>query len=109
MPIQKDDEKVGIPMLPVVKGEAETRRQILLYSLLLLAITLVFFAIGAMDYFYLAGAVILRGGLVYLAIRLWRDHSKTWARTLCWYSNMYLAAIFASMVLPPNLAMQREL
>lgn len=97
--IQKDYEKAGIPMLPVVKGEAETRRQILLYSLLLLGITLVLFAMGAMGYFYLVGAVILGGGLVYLAIRLWRDHSKKWARTLFWYSNMYLAAIFAIMVL----------
>jgi protoheme IX farnesyltransferase len=97
--IQKDYEKAGIPMLPVIKGEAETRRQILLYSLLLLAITLVLFAMGAMGYFYLVGAVILGGGLVYLAIRLWRDQSKKWARTLFWYSNMYLAAIFAIMVL----------
>ena len=97
--IQKDYEKAGIPMLPVVKGEAETRRQILLYSLLLLAITLVLFVMGAMGYFYLAGAVILGGGLVYLAIRLWRDQSKKWARRLFWYSNMYLAAIFAIMVL----------
>ena len=97
--IQKDYEKAHIPMLPVVMGEAETRRQILLYSLLLLAVTLVLFAMGAMGYFYLAGAVILGGGLVYLAIRLWHDQSKKWARTLFWYSNMYLAAIFAIMVL----------
>jgi protoheme IX farnesyltransferase len=97
--IQKDYEKAGIPMLPVVKGEAETRRQILLYSLLLLALTLMLFVMGIMGYFYLAGAVILGGGLVYLAIRLWRDQSKKWARMLFWYSNMYLAAIFAIMVL----------
>jgi len=97
--ILKDYEKAGIPMLPVIKGEAETRRQILLYSLLLLAISLVLFAMGAMGYLYLVGAVILGGGLVYLAIRLWRDQSKKWARTLFWYSNMYLAAIFAIMVL----------
>src|SRR6266516_370952 len=97
--IQKDYEKAGIPMLPVIKGEAETRRQILLYSLLLLAVTLVLFAMGAMGYLYLVGAVILGGGLIYLAIRLWRDQSKKWARTLFWYSNMYLAAIFAIMVL----------
>src|SRR2546429_7787307 len=97
--IQKDYEKAHIPMLPVVKGEAETRRQILLYSLLLLAITLVLFAMGTMGYFYLVGAVILGGGLVYLAVRLWREQSKKWARTLFWYSNMYLAAIFTVMVL----------
>ena len=97
--IQKDYEKAHIPMLPVVMGEAETRRQILLYSLLLLAVTLILFAIRAMGYFYLAGALLLGGGLIYLAVRLWHDKSKKWARTLFWYSNMYLAAIFAIMVI----------
>lgn len=97
--IQKDYEKASIPMLPVVMGEAETRRQILLYSLLLLAATLILFAMGAMGYFFLVGAIMLNGGLIYLAIRLWREQSKKWARTLFWYSNIYLAAIFAVMVL----------
>jgi protoheme IX farnesyltransferase len=97
--IQKDYEKAGVPMLPVVKGEAETRRQILLYSVFLLALTLALFVLGIMGYFYLVGAALLGGGLVYYAIRLWRDQSKKWARTLFWYSNMYLAAIFALMVL----------
>jgi protoheme IX farnesyltransferase len=96
--IHKDYEKAHIPMLPVVKGEAETRKQILFYSLALLVVTLVLFAMGSMGYLYLVGATILGGGLVYLAIRLWRDQSKKWARTLFWYSNMYLAAIFAIMV-----------
>ncbi len=97
--IQKDYEKAGIPMLPVVMGEKETRWQILLYSLLLLAVTLVLFAMRAMGYLYLAGALILDGGLLYLAFRLWHDQSKKWAKTLFWYSNMYLAAIFTVMVL----------
>jgi heme o synthase len=97
--IQKDYEKAHIPMLPVVMGEAETRQQILLYSLLLLATTLMLFVIGTMSYLYLAGDVILGGGLLYLAIRLWRDQSKKWARALFWYSNMYLAALFALMTL----------
>ncbi len=97
--IQKDYEKAGIPMLPVVKGEAETRRQILLYSVFLLALTLALFIMGIMGYFYLVGAALLGGGLVYYAIRMWRDQSKKWARTLFWYSNMYLAAIFAIMVI----------
>src|SRR5260370_25208723 len=57
--IQKDYEKAGIPMLPVVKGDAETRRQILLYSVIVLASTLVLFAISEMDYFYLIGQVLL--------------------------------------------------
>ena len=97
--IQKDYEKANIPMLPVVFGERETKKQILLYSLLLLAVTLVLFAMGAMGYFYLVGAVLLGGILIYLAIRLWLDQSRKWARTLFWYSNLYLALIFAIMVL----------
>jgi len=97
--IQKDYEKANIPMLPVVKGEEETRRQILLYAILLLGVTLVLFGIGAMGYFYLISSILLGGGLIYLAFRLWLDRSKRWARTLFWYSNMYLALIFAVMVL----------
>jgi protoheme IX farnesyltransferase len=97
--IQKDYEKASIPMLPVVLGEAETRKQILLYSLLLLGVTLILFAMHAMGYIYLTAALILGGILIYMAIRLWRDQTKHWARTLFWYSNCYLAAIFAAMVI----------
>jgi protoheme IX farnesyltransferase len=97
--IQKDYAKANIPMLPVVRGEAETRKQIFFYTLLLLAITLALFVMGTMGYLYLVGALLLGGGLFYLALRLWRDQAKKWARTLFWYSNMYLAAIFAVMVL----------
>ena len=85
-------------MLPVVMGEDETRRQILLYSLLLLAVTLILFAMHTMGYLYLVAAVALGGVLIYMAVRLVRDHTKKWARTLFWYSNCYLAAIFAAMV-----------
>jgi protoheme IX farnesyltransferase len=97
--IQKDYEKASIPMMPVVMGEPETRKQIFLYSLLLLAVTLVLFAMGAMGYLYLAGALVLGGILVYLSVRLLRDKTKKWARTLFWYSNCYLAMIFAVMVI----------
>jgi protoheme IX farnesyltransferase len=97
--IQKDYEKASIPMLPVVMGEHETRKQIFLYSLLLLAVTLMLFAMQAMGYFYLFCALVLGGILVYMAVRLLRDASKKWARTLFWYSNCYLALIFAAMVL----------
>ena len=97
--IQKDYEKAHIPMLPVVMGENETRRQIFLYSLLLLAVTLVLFGMHAMGYFYLVAAVILGGILVYMAIRLLREKTKSRAKTLFWYSNCYLAMIFAAMVL----------
>jgi heme o synthase len=97
--IQKDYEKARIPMLPVVMGERETRKQILLYSLLLLAVTLVLFGMGAMGYIYLLSAVVLGGIMVYMAVRLLREKTKSWAKTLFWYSNCYLAMIFAAMVI----------
>ena len=97
--IEKDYARANIPMLPVVMGERETKKQILLYSLMLLAVTLVLFAMQAMGYFYLIGAVVLGGILVYMAIRLMLDTSRKWARTIFWYSNCYLTLIFAIMVL----------
>ncbi len=96
--IQKDYEKAHVPMMPVVMGEAETRKQIFLYSLLLLAVTLVLFGMHAMGYVYLVAAVVLGGILIYMSLRLLRDQTKRWARTLFWYSNCYLALIFAVMV-----------
>jgi protoheme IX farnesyltransferase len=97
--IQKDYEKAGVPMLPVVMGEKETQRQIFLYTLLLVAVTLILFVIHAMGYFFLISAVALGGVMIYMAVRLLRDREKRWARTLFWYSNCYLAAIFAVMVI----------
>ncbi len=98
--IEKDYEKARVPMLPVMLGEHETRKQIFLYSLLLLAVTLVLFAMHAMSYLYLAAALVLGGILVYMALRLLRERqSRGWARRLFWYSNCYLAMIFAAMVL----------
>src|SRR5207237_4883962 len=97
--IQKDYEKASIPMLPVVMGERETRKQILLYSLLLLAVTMVLFAMRAMGYFYLVCALLLGGILVYMAVRLFRDQTKKWARTLFWLSVWFLLVFFAGLVL----------
>ncbi len=97
--IQKDYAKANIPMMPVVKGEEETCRQILYYSVLLLALTAVLFVTHAMGLFYLICALLLGGVLVYMAIRLLLDKTKKRASTLFWYSNCYLALIFAVMVL----------
>lgn len=97
--IEKDYARAHIPMLPVVMGEKETKKQILLYSCMLLAVTLILFAMRAMGYFYLVGALLLGGILIYMAIRLLFDTTKKWARTIFWYSNCYLALLFAVMVL----------
>lgn len=97
--IQKDYAKAGVPMLPVVMGEKETRRQIFLYTLLLIAVTLVLFIMHEMSYFYLVGSLLTNGILLYMTVRLLRDKTKQWARTLFWFSNLYLVIIFAIMVL----------
>ena len=97
--ISKDYEKAGVPMMPVVAGEKETKRQILLYTLLLIAVTLMLFVMHAMGYFYLIGSLITNGVLFYMTIRVMRDNTKHWARTLFWFSNLYLVIIFAIMVL----------
>ena len=100
--IEKDYEKARIPMLPVLMGAKETRKQIFLYTLLLVAVTLMLFVLPhMMGYFYLFGAVILGGIMIYMATRLLLDHTKTKerARTMFWYTNCYLAAIFAIMVI----------
>ena len=97
--IKKDYEKASVPMLPVVMGDGETRKQIFLYSLLLVAVTMMLFVMHTMGYFYLVAALILGGILVYMSVRLLLDKTKDRARTIFWYSNCYLAAIFAVMVI----------
>ncbi len=96
--LRKDYERAGVPMLPVVAGEGETYRQILLYTLLLLAATLVLFVTGAFGLIYLAAALLFGGVLLALGIWLWRERTLKRARTLFWFSNYYLALLFAFMV-----------
>ncbi|HLZ23193.1 MAG TPA: heme o synthase [Ktedonobacterales bacterium] len=97
--LKKDYERAGVPMLPVVMGDAETHLQIILYSFLLLAATLILFATQAMGYLYLASAVLLGTGLLVLAFILAREKTLRRARALFWFSNYYLALLFAAMVL----------
>jgi protoheme IX farnesyltransferase len=96
--LKKDYERAGVPMLPVVLGEAETYRQIVLYTLLLLAATLVLFAIQALGWLYLTVALLSGGTLLVLAVRLMREGTLKRARTVFWFSNYYLALLFATMV-----------
>jgi protoheme IX farnesyltransferase len=95
--IQRDYERAGVPMLPVVLGERETRKQIFLYTLLLVGVTLLLFLSGTMGYLYLAAALSLGAVMIYMAFRLLRGDSKKWANRLFWFSNSYLALLFAVM------------
>jgi protoheme IX farnesyltransferase len=102
--LMKDEyEKVGVPMLPVVRGEAETRRQILLYSVLLYAVTQLPFCAGGFGAIYLVGSVVL--GVVFIAgaARLYRRADRAAALRLYLFSLAYLALLFCAMVADSHL------
>ena len=96
--IKDDYARARIPMLPVVRGNAETRRQIVLYSLLMVAITLLLVPFQLAGLFYLASAVLLGGLFVFYAVRLLREASAVAARLLFKYSVVYLYLILAAIV-----------
>jgi protoheme IX farnesyltransferase len=97
--LMKDDyERARVPMLPVVRGERETRRQIVLYSLLLVAVTMLPFAGRLFDGIYLVAALVLGGALMTLALRLSRHADRMSALRLYLFSLAYLALLFTAMV-----------
>ena len=92
-----DYAAAGVPMLPVVRGEAETRRQILLYALVLFAVTLLLVPVGSMGPIYTATAVVLGGVFVYRALVVWRAEDVPSSRRLFTYSIAYLAGLFGAV------------
>ena len=86
-------------MLPVVLGESETRRQIVLYCLLVVALTLIIFSVQLLGPVYLVGAAILGAMLLYYAYRLWRDETSDSARRMFKFSMLYLTLLFTAMVI----------
>src|ERR671914_2502586 len=90
--LMKDDyARAGVPMLPVVRGEAETRRQILLYTVLLVALTLMPVVFGYFGLIYGAVAALLGGWFISLALRLWREAERRSALRTYLFSLAYLA------------------
>ena len=96
--IRAEYEKAGVPMLPIVRGEAETRRQILLYSLLLVAVSVVLFSFRLTGLAYLGAALVLGALFIYYAVRLLHEATRAAALRLYKYSLLYLALIFAAVV-----------
>jgi heme o synthase len=102
--LMKDEyEKVGVPMLPVVRGEAETRRQILLYTVLLYAVTQLPFCAGGFGVIYLVASLTLGLGFIAGAVRLYRRADRRSALQLYLFSLAYLALLFCAMVLDAQL------
>jgi protoheme IX farnesyltransferase len=80
-----------------VRGEPETRRQILLYSLLLVALTLVLSPFGLMGLVYFGAAIVLGAIFIAYAVKLWRQATPVAAKQLYLYSMLYLFALFTAM------------
>ena len=89
---------VGVPMLPVVRGEDETRRQITLYTALLIAVSMLPVAGRLFDGIYAVAALVLGGWFMWLAVKLQRRRDRGTALKLYLYSMLYLALLFVAMV-----------
>jgi protoheme IX farnesyltransferase len=96
--IKGDYARARIPMLPVVAPDREAKRLILCYTILVVALTLMLFAIRALGFLYLAGASILGAGFVAIAVANLIDRRRRFARPLFDYSLAYLAGLFGVMV-----------
>ena len=95
---RSDYEAAGVPMLPVVRGEAETARQIVLYTLLLVAVSLLLFPAAQMGLIYLVSAVVLGVAFLWYALRVQRDAGDGRAAIgLFRYSIGYLTLLFAAV------------
>ena len=85
-------------MLPVTHGEKYTRLQVLLYTLILIAVTLMPYATQMSGLIYLAGAVVLDGIFLYYALRIYLNYSDEIAKKAFRYSIVYLAALFVVLL-----------
>jgi protoheme IX farnesyltransferase len=96
--LERDYAAAGVPMLPVVRGVDETKRQILLWTLVMVGVTLLPVVSGAAGAFYLVSALALGAVFIVLAALLARDPAIGWARATFHYSLLYLALIFVALV-----------
>jgi protoheme IX farnesyltransferase len=94
--IKRNYAEAGIPMLPVVRGERETVKQILVYSVVMVAVTAVPFVWGTLGLAYLVAALVLGGGFIWLAVQLARHTTPRQASLLFHSSLLYLALVFVA-------------
>ncbi len=93
-----DYAKAGVPMLPVVAGKAETRRQILIYTVLLVPISLTPLVLGTAGAAYGITAAVMGGGLLWLAIQVLREQGDRAARRMFHFSILYLFMLFLMLI-----------
>ncbi|MFO7531620.1 MAG: heme o synthase [Candidatus Limnocylindrales bacterium] len=97
--IRGDYAAANVPMLPVTHGVRETTHQIALYTALMVALTLVFFAVAEMGLLFLAGALVLGGLFLFQALAMAREGTDARAVRIYKYSITYLTALFALIIL----------
>jgi len=95
----EDYRRSGLPMLPVTHGSDFTRLNVLLYTLVLFAGTLLPFIIGMSSWLYLASAVVLGGWFIGFGFALWRNYSDALARKTFRFSILHLSLLFAALLL----------
>ncbi len=95
----EDYKRSGLPMLPVTHGPEFTRLNVLLYTVLLVAVSLMPFMIRMSGYVYLVCALALGGVFLWYAWRLWRDYSDALAKKTFGYSIFYLSALFGALLI----------
>ena len=93
-----DYARAGVPMMPVVAGARETKRQILLYTALMIPVSLAPWALGLVGWVYGAVAIALGAGFMALAVAIWFDDTDRPARRTFRFSILYLFALFATMM-----------
>ena len=103
--IREEYEHAGIPMLPVVAGERAAAKQILIYTLILVPLTLLIVPVASLGWLYATTATILGLALVALEVRLIRTQTREAARDIFFYSMLYLALLFGAMVLDNQLGL----
>jgi protoheme IX farnesyltransferase len=101
---RRDYARAGVPMMPVVMGVTETTRHILLYTILLVTVTLMFGAVADLGLLYLVSAVVLGGIYVLSSVRLWRSPDAVTAHASFRYSITYITLLFTAMAVDVTLA-----
>jgi protoheme IX farnesyltransferase len=100
-----DYARAGVPMLPVTHGQAYTRLQVLLYTLILFGVSLLPYSIRMSGPLYLGAAVALGAVYLWYAVRIYLAYSDRLARACFRYSIVYLAALFAALLIDHYLAL----
>jgi len=94
----KDYERAGVPMMPVVRGEMETRRQILVYTIELVIVTLLLPILNLAGMVYLVSSLVLGGALIYAAWTVWKYGGNKFAWRMYKWSSSYLVFIFLAIM-----------